>query len=626
MILLTGDLIDYGRGHWGVKARDRLGDDSAYHEDRNWFLFYHLFAAGDAYKVPAYTILGNHDWRLNPYPPFAPGAPSPQLLINNYEDFSRQQQEEILRIAHGPGHKRAFSYSTEAENPFQLLLRNTGDAGIALLRMAGGTRTMDRPHIPTETTIESVAWYLLAINPFLDYAFSLPSGHSVLMLDWAEDEDVLFPIVERGKERPYQLWEAEAAADPGPKARNCLTSQQKRLVSMFTELPGKAKIVGIHAPPIGPYTDWSDDDLLRGRKNYDGTAVPRGPTNYAVRKPDGSNENWNGHPLFAIRPPDGALGMEADYNSLSNARDWFIRRMAEPKSGVRVVLTGHIHRSGLYVVHVPGADRGKAVAGQMLVRGVVEQAVRGARPPAVALTPEGKRAPLYVNTTSAGPRGNYYPRKNESAKLDPGYAEVQLASDGTIHRVDFRPQPRPKKVKRPSRADVAKRQTSVPAGTAVMTLKDPGFAHRANPRGFPAIAASIGLAEEFEQHEGAHQHAEPLLLLNRDMAGSEWEIVEGLAETFEPAPESDGLEQFEATDDLDNEARYAFDEPEHDEFDPEGIGDPETPAANGAETWELDVRRTVRGPRRRGGDRRRSPGGQRRASGSLLVPGGKRAA
>ena len=45
---------------------------------------------------------------------------------------------------------------------------------------------------PVETSVESIAWYLLSINPFLDYAFTLPGKQSVLMLDWAKDEDVLF--------------------------------------------------------------------------------------------------------------------------------------------------------------------------------------------------------------------------------------------------------------------------------------------------------------------------------------------------------------------------------------------------------------------------------------------------
>ena len=67
VIFLTGDLIDYGRGHWDSPARDRLGDDRLHdHDDRNWFLFYDLLASGDAYPQPVYTILGNHDSRLNP--------------------------------------------------------------------------------------------------------------------------------------------------------------------------------------------------------------------------------------------------------------------------------------------------------------------------------------------------------------------------------------------------------------------------------------------------------------------------------------------------------------------------------------------------------------------------------
>ena len=115
VVLLTGDLIDYGRGHWGVQARDRLGDDRYYHADRNWFLFYYLLASRDAYKQPSYTILGNHDWRFNPYPPLIKGAlPTPDTLINNYEQFTQEEQRDILRKAHGPGYDRQFSYDLKA--------------------------------------------------------------------------------------------------------------------------------------------------------------------------------------------------------------------------------------------------------------------------------------------------------------------------------------------------------------------------------------------------------------------------------------------------------------------------------------------------------------------------------
>src|SRR6185503_13435386 len=59
IILLTGDLIDYGRGAWGREALGSLGEDKLYNDDRNWFLFHDLLASGEVYRAPVYTSLGN---------------------------------------------------------------------------------------------------------------------------------------------------------------------------------------------------------------------------------------------------------------------------------------------------------------------------------------------------------------------------------------------------------------------------------------------------------------------------------------------------------------------------------------------------------------------------------------
>ncbi|MGH8247169.1 MAG: metallophosphoesterase, partial [Gammaproteobacteria bacterium] len=69
---MTGDLIDYGRGY---NDRGPIGTDESYWRDRNWFLFYEAIAGGTKYQKPVYTNLGNHDWRINPYPPFTLGSP-----------------------------------------------------------------------------------------------------------------------------------------------------------------------------------------------------------------------------------------------------------------------------------------------------------------------------------------------------------------------------------------------------------------------------------------------------------------------------------------------------------------------------------------------------------------------
>jgi hypothetical protein len=446
IVLLTGDLIDYGRGHWAREQVDNLQRDDLYHEDRNWFLFHDLLASGDTYRVPVYTSLGNHDWRINPYPPFAiAGAPSPKSLIHDHARYTTEQQRDILALAHGAGAGRKFSYAAKAESSAQLILEEPGSAFKALAKLVLQTKTLDEPGSPTETTVESIAWYLLAINPFLDYAFVLPSGHQVLMLDWAEDEDVLFPVIVKGKEWPYMLWQVESASDPGPKAKRCLTTLQQKLVTHLLETPGKAKVIGIHSPPIGPYPDWLDGDLLTGRKRYANPRDARGPTTYATKKADGTVEPWNGHPIFALRPKSGDAGMDTDYGSFMKAREWFIKQVADPKSGVRAVFSGHIHRNDLLAVRVGEKKDGALLEGEWLVHRVVEPAVVGAKPPAVGRSPYDFRGPLYVNTTSGGPRGNEKSRlpteaekKTGGLSVDPGYARLDLSLDGSIQKVEFR--------------------------------------------------------------------------------------------------------------------------------------------------------------------------------------------
>jgi hypothetical protein len=468
VVFLTGDLVDYGRGHWGpdlvnrvdarqvvnrVEARQHLGADDLYHEDRNWFLFYYLLASGNAYSKPVYTILGNHDWRINPYPPFAPGTPSPRTIFPDAVGFSQAEQENALRKAHGNGHDRAVSYNDATELKFRLswstvlkpALSNLRTIGWQILiKVFGGDKTLDKPGLPTETTVESIAWYLLTINPFLDYRFTLPRGHSVLMLDWAEDENVFFGAIYQGK-RYLSL--DKSAADEGPNARNCLTDLQVELVKQFTDMPGAAKIIGIHAPPITPWDNWDDRELAAGWRDFDYGG--RGYPHYTRTTADG--RKTKGHPLFAIRPargvvPDAVHGMDASYNTFERHRPWFIKRIADPRFGVRLVLSGHVHRRGLYVVFPAPENFGPTVAGELLMRSVQEAHTRGVRAPAASLLPVPRPGgqvgsplgPLYVVSTSVGPRGHVMPARGVHFYIDPGYTHLELANDGTIMQVTFR--------------------------------------------------------------------------------------------------------------------------------------------------------------------------------------------
>jgi hypothetical protein len=66
LAIMTGDLIDYNRGHDGNGANNN-DLDANYAFNRNWILLYEILA--QHYQYPMFTVLGNHDWRLNPYSP-----------------------------------------------------------------------------------------------------------------------------------------------------------------------------------------------------------------------------------------------------------------------------------------------------------------------------------------------------------------------------------------------------------------------------------------------------------------------------------------------------------------------------------------------------------------------------
>ena len=262
-------------------------------------------------------------------------------------------------------------------------------------------------------------WYLLLINPFLDYAFGHPQGQQVLMLDWGENEEVF------NTDEP-RSWEGF-----GQRAANSLSPLQEWHVSSFVRSPGRAKLIGIHAPPLGPFPNWNDAELREGEKTY-----KRGQDS-RQRLPNGKIIDVPQHTITAVRPKDAPFGVEALHGSIVRRRDWFVRQVGEPTSGVRMVLSGHIHRFGLYVAYPARNDRDAR-----MMRSVPIDGVRRARPP------------LYVNTTSTGPRGNVY--GDRWLGVAPGWALVTLGPDGAVESVSPRrlalPEPAPAPV--PARGPV----------------------------------------------------------------------------------------------------------------------------------------------------------------------------
>jgi hypothetical protein len=441
LILMTGDLIDCGRGPLGLvdggHYRRRLGEDWTYHADRNWFLFYYLLASRSNYSVPVYTALGNHDWRLNPYPPFASGTPRGPILVHNHLDFTEDEQVQILEAAHGPGHGRGSTLITTRQ-------AYRDDISQKLQGILGYfTGDLAFPGSPIQTTVDSVLWYLLLVNPFLDYAAPLPGGQQVLMLDWGEREEI------------YNFASAKDWMEFSQRAANVLSPLQEWHVTEFAGSRGAAKVIGIHAPPLGPDDNWSEEDLATGQKTFKPGEDSR------MRSPaDNKTIKVTQHTLCAVAPKDAPLGVAAVFGTFVPRREWFVRKVSEAASGIRLVLAGHIHREGLLVAYPPKNDKDarllKSVTyaeasdrGGGVGHGVA--AIRHTRVMEAGQPVDRVQAfpsPLYVNTRSGGPRPRQFDKHRNLPDRDgreqpleyvaPGWVKVELASDGMIRGIASR--------------------------------------------------------------------------------------------------------------------------------------------------------------------------------------------
>jgi len=400
VLVFLGDLIDYGRGHSGKPETVR--EDWAFQLDRNWFLFYKLLASQDNYKKPIYTVLGNHDWRLHPYGPIS-------KMYSIASDLNLRESQ--VKAVHGPN-AEAIWYSRIDQEPLIPYLAR----------------------MPLVTALDSIKWYLLLVNPFLDYVGRIPGGFALLMIDWAKEEEVL----DIGF-NPVGL----------PIAKDSITDTQKQLIEYFLSLDEcKAKIVGLHATIIGPNPDM--DDKLMGEslircptckgegKRSDGTAcvclnlsqtkvgdgswrpTHKGYVTLFAGHPDDANEpNY-----LSMIPILGPLFRTDDvveytfflpvHGTIKRHRNWLIREFG--KKRVALVMSGHCHRNGAFQLEEAGVTSTPKV--RLKLGNTSDNVFHG---------------PLYHNVTSIGPVG--YERNSKiSHPIPPGFAEIAVDTNGTIPR------------------------------------------------------------------------------------------------------------------------------------------------------------------------------------------------
>lgn len=401
VLLLTGDLIDYGRGH--IMGNAPLKKISSYKYDLNWMLFYTILAARDGgYKKPTFTVLGNHDWRINPYPP-------ENRFFHFYwrANLTTQRQTKII---HGPG-ADYWSY--------------TYDLFAAL-----------------DTDLNSVKWYLLLINPFLDYTIRCPGGYIFLMLDWAK------------KERNWEKYDMTVRAG-SPNADYSLNKVQKNMVQWFVDQKDKAKVMGLHAALIGPRGDWPDDVLDRGfivcplcdgtgyRKDYSGSPLDR-------FGPDCDCKNMQQYPnRLTIRPilacnkkqkslvvyNTDTLKINPIHGTIMRYRDWLIHKLCDKK--VPLVLSGHVHRNSIFAIPKQGNRLYEKRLTEWAVKRIMQTPIHYPKWNREKYYAFYDNCPLFVNTTSAGQIGSKRPTNKGTKKIPPGYAEIELTQNGKVEFIDF---------------------------------------------------------------------------------------------------------------------------------------------------------------------------------------------
>src|SRR3972149_7671255 len=143
-IVITGDLIDYILTDY-KKIQSNEDLKNLGFEETNWFTFYNILTGEDGrlgFRTPTFTLLGNHDYRLNPY--------------------NLDESGEMLK-GFGLTKKQLQQYKNKREEVY--------------IKFPEQLRV----------SLSGLLWYFRCINPDLDYKFSL-GPHSFICLDTGPDE------------------------------------------------------------------------------------------------------------------------------------------------------------------------------------------------------------------------------------------------------------------------------------------------------------------------------------------------------------------------------------------------------------------------------------------------------
>lgn len=290
IIIHTGDIIDYNRGYYSPNGKNDLSQD--YYFNKNWLLFYEILH--NHYEKPVFTVLGNHDYRLNPY------APNPVVISRRIREFFNLAPMVNLTRS---------EMNTIHEDPYALHITEN--------------HLLKAPH--------AVHWYSVVINPLLDYQVFY-GRMAFLMLDWnmGEDHEEGNPWAEKALSR--RQW-------------NMLTEWRKKVMNR-RKRKGKGKgkgkrivaVVAMHVSVFNPFPEMGDNPLMTNPKTnifYKSFLIDR----YSPEKDlvDG---------IFRLRRNEF---IKLCLGNTQYGKTYTI----SPEKGIDVILTGHDHRTTFFQVEGP---------------------------------------------------------------------------------------------------------------------------------------------------------------------------------------------------------------------------------------------------------------------------------
>lgn len=404
IVVMGGDLIDYNRGAYAPCARND------YLFNANWIYFYDLLVKN--YRKPVFTLLGNHEYLLNPYPTYidfpiilakfpllgipinwalsyfwnmssseGPFAADMNLTADEAKEIdvvekgpklSASEAKKLMDLRKAEAREKKKDVRSELERMIEALVPEQVD---------------DKGSGTWYACEEAALWYFLVINPFKDYLFS-HKEMAFLMVDWNVEMDVGTLLLL-------------------PSPTKCLSPEQMKMVDeLRSRKKARYRIFCSHAPVLSSWPELGNFYLAKARKKWDLREIE----DYPFLKHDSRKFDW------------GALE--------EKSRTDLINKIIS-RDRIDLCLSGHSHTNKVFQIE----EKSKRKKLVFLRREIKEDQKPFYKDEKVIEFSGGSwdsKSPVIIVTTSGGPIARTSEVSMWDDLIQPGYRVINFDDKGRI--------------------------------------------------------------------------------------------------------------------------------------------------------------------------------------------------